>query len=361
MIRKGRAMKKTILCLLCLALLTLSAFPARAAEEIPAAPISLWSGNEDTSWFSEDFAGYDAATKTYTLTTADQFAGLGAVANAQNDYLKGCTVRLGSNLVFNEGDASAWGLFNQPENIWAPIPNFKGTLDGAGYAISGIFASGANKVALFASVDGATIRNLAIVNSYFLATDAPVAAFAGEVNDHPAVFEALYTDAFVNGAYNGGGIVGRFMENCAVMKAEATVFDSCVFAGKIDVTHWPAGGMLGNSNLSRATVKNCINAGTVKAGEQYAGGLIGLAKKNVYVFEHCLSLGTVVKCPASGAFLGEADQTEVTMTGCYYRKAPHRTATTRSVSRSMPLSTARSGPQRTAPALHRSWRRWGTT
>ena len=111
---------------------------------------------EDTSWYT----GHESDT-TFTLTTADQLAGLASLVNSGNTF-EGKTVKLDRDISIS-GD-------------WTPIGNatatsFKGIFDGNGKTItfspsvSGIESADLNKpYGLFGANNG-TIQNLGVAGS----------------------------------------------------------------------------------------------------------------------------------------------------------------------------------------------------
>ena len=128
------------LCL-CLAL-GLPGAPALAAE----APATKWEDNANDSW-------YNSTDTEFTLTTAEQLAGLAALVNGGNSF-ENKTIRLGADI-----DLAA--------HLWAPIGNdynktFDGTFDGGGKTVSGMTVSGNAQVAGFFAYIGAkgSVRSL---------------------------------------------------------------------------------------------------------------------------------------------------------------------------------------------------------
>jgi hypothetical protein len=97
---------------------------------------SVYSGTPDTSWYKEE-------NSEFVLTTADQLYGFAKLVNEGKDFA-GKTVKLGKNMVINEGDAATFGT-TAPSHKWTPIAvagtaRFRGTFDGQGKYISGIYS-----------------------------------------------------------------------------------------------------------------------------------------------------------------------------------------------------------------------------
>jgi hypothetical protein len=124
-----------------------------------AAP-AIWDGTADTTWYTND----KEATE-YTITTAEQLAGLALLVNESEgngvyDMLDK-TIKLGDNIILNDTtDWQSWDETTEGLNQWMGINWFLGTFDGDGYVISGIYGS----QGLFKSISSSsTIKNLGVV------------------------------------------------------------------------------------------------------------------------------------------------------------------------------------------------------
>ena len=126
---------------------------------------SVYSGTPDTSW-------YEAGKTEFTLTSADQFAGFLELRSETVNF-EGVTVKLGCDMVINQGSSEeikARGADNhQLRKIPSTMP-FKGTFDGQGHTISGVYMQLTDSAVsgLFGSIGGnATFGNFNLINSYF--------------------------------------------------------------------------------------------------------------------------------------------------------------------------------------------------
>lgn len=128
----------------------------------------------DTSW-------YDADATIYYLYDAADLLGLSALANEGNMF-EDKTVRIMANIDLNptwdattevaaDGTVTVAGAAT---NVWTPIPLFKGTLDGNGHTISGIYSYTNFEVpasairyngGLICELIGGCVKNLVIKNS----------------------------------------------------------------------------------------------------------------------------------------------------------------------------------------------------
>lgn len=224
----------------------------------------------------------------------------------------GETVKLTANIDLNPGWTAAPGSQaegNLPVNYWVPVQNFKGTFDGQNFSISGMFIyndSVWDNGGLFAKVDGATIKNLVIKNSYMFTNHAS-GGVAACVENNTCTFENIYVDTIIepknpqSPCCYVGGIVGR-------QTTAGANYINCVFAGSVTGRE-AVGGIVGATasdygvtDPAQATVttfKNCVNLGNV-AAVQYegsnrisgtSGGIVGRVSGNVSL-EGCINLGT---------------------------------------------------------------------
>ncbi len=264
-----------ISALLILALL-LTLAPALGGTARADAPTTEWSAVEyrDTSWGSD----YDSAT---TFTIADekdfaQFAYLVNTSEAQNNF-NGKTVKLAADL-------------NLSAHKWTPIGNdsdhgFKGTFDGGGHTVSGMYINYSPVhtfyAGLFGFLDNGTVQNLNVSGSV-------------------SVTLAEEQNAYV------GGVVG---ENSGSSEISSTV-ENCYYSGSITVegssnTTIYAGGIVGY-NYYYGTVDNCCHSGSVKANglsATYVGGIVGYNKSNSTVTNCCHngSNGSIISTEGSNS------------------------------------------------------------
>ena len=132
---------------------------------------------------------------------------------------------------------------------------FRGTFDGNGYTITLNISDNSNNTGLFSHVTTATLRNL---------------------NVNGSIKGINYTAALVGCVDNGATFVA---ENCHV-------------SASITTTYQYAGGLVGQTQGAKTTIRNCLFDGSITASSgSYAGSFIGWANDNVTV-EYCLENGT---------------------------------------------------------------------
>ncbi len=135
-----------------------------AINNYEASLIDTWDGTADTSWYN------DTDTE-FTLTTAEQLAGLADLVDAGNTF-EGKTIKLGNAIDLYLEDENGELVSFDPIGYGYDIV-FKGTFDGQGHTIKNLyqngwslgFSYGTQGGGLFASVVDATIKNINIDNA----------------------------------------------------------------------------------------------------------------------------------------------------------------------------------------------------
>lgn len=228
-----------------------------------------WDGQTDVSW-------YNKTDTSFTLTEPEELAGLAKLVNDKTDNFAGKTICLGSDVVFYEfADQEAWSEGIEPPNAhWTPIGNtygtpFKGTFDGCGYSISGIYIyTTTNAAGLFGYAgSGSVICNLTLENSYIHSVDT----FAGGIVGYNHVAEVVNcaNKAMVCAEYYvAGGVSGV---------NAGGITENCVNTGKV-IGCRGAGGVLGEQ-CSSGKMNACYNTGVVTS-ESCAGGIAGKSSDN---------------------------------------------------------------------------------
>ncbi len=265
----------------------------------------VWSGKIDSEWYWNN-----TSQTEFTITTAEQLAGLAQLVNGGNDF-SGKTIKLGANIVLN--DTVSWHLWGQtqplnnrmsgsagydttkPTNIWTPIGlyegegknsnrPFSGTFDGGNYIVSGIYTSTSNDYqGLFGyATSSVTIRNFGVTASFINRGGGLVGRNEGTITDSYATGNVRYggglakenkgtiTNSYATGNVNDGGGL--------VEKNEGGTITNCYATGNVK-----GGGGLVNEN--EGTIMNCYATGNVKSG----GGLVRSNKG-----------GTITNCYATG-------------------------------------------------------------
>ena len=313
--------------------------------------VDIYSGGEDISWYNE-------SDSTFYLDSADKLYGLAALVNSGKTF-SGKTVILTKDMVINEGVASEWnaetiGLYSWTPigaavdsiNSWKFINHFNGTLDGQGHYISGLYNVQGRDNGFMCYTVNATIKNLAIINSYFenegaymsaaKPNDAQVlGAFVGR--GYGITLKNLYTNAILvctGKDYHTGGIAGFAKSNGSVSDKKSpavthnfgpATIDSVVFEGSIQTTVSAGslvGGILGGTDSSYVAIVNSLFAGAIKTNDSPAGGIVGRISEYSTV-DGCVAVGSINKKTNTGGIVGQlylnkATAGLFTITDCHY-------------------------------------------
>lgn len=149
-----------------------------------------------------------------------------------------------------------------------------GVFDGNNHTISGLHISTSDAhAALFNEVNNATVQNLRVTNSYFVANAG--SKYAGTI-----------------AAYSTGGTIVNCYSN-ATLSTTAS-----------DGNSW-LGGIVARTQGTGSKISNCVFAGAIDAGSNgWAGGIVGrvygTGNANVVTFENCLNIGSVKGAYAGG-------------------------------------------------------------
>jgi hypothetical protein len=304
---------------------------------------SVGSGNVlGVAWYDED--GSD-----FTITTADE---LYEFAELSGHYdFKGQTIKLGADIVVNEGDAADWE-FVLPERLWYPITGFAGIFDGQGYSIKNwsleVTASGDNQNGAFFSYVSGTVKNVVIDSSCKVEYKTSgftrgTSSLVGCLGNGASVLNCrslatIHSDLCrvnsagdVRGSSKVGGFIGR-LESVSGVNIENLTFEGNITSAA------GAGGIVGyiGSGVTDIEIENCVNSGSVTSenitvkggGEAYwrcgSGGIVGLQDSAaVSSFTNCHNYGTVTNNRNStdayaGAIIGIIcqDNTTVNINNC---------------------------------------------
>jgi len=234
----------------------------------------VWDGRINTTW-------YDDSKKEFTITTAQQLAGLAKLVNDGAGFA-GKTVKLGKTI-------------NLSKIEWTPIGNcevgFTGIFDGNGYEIIGVSVNNPDSSCqgFFRGLEyGGEIKNLGIVDSYIRGNEE-VGGIAGYNNSK--ISNSYFTGA-VAGANMIGGLVGFNYPGTI-----SNSYSTGTIAGDTAV-----GGLVGYNY--QGTINNSYSKGTV-SGNVYIGGLAGLTYQST--ISNSYSTSTVVSFFRGGGFVGHSD------------------------------------------------------
>lgn len=167
------------------------------------------------------------------------------------------------------------------DNSFTPIginSSFAGTFDGNGYKISNLYVDRAGGAGLFASVYGASIKNLTVEGT---------------------VVGSSYTGPDITGV---GGIVGYSFSQI--------VIENCVSNVNVSSSCENTGGICGYVNDVDSVIRNCVNIGEVKSDSDKTGGI----SRNPDIVYNCANFGAV---SGKSNVAGIAGYTEKDVSLCY--------------------------------------------
>ena len=261
--------------------------------------------------------------KEFTITNAEQFAGfLMLRANGGGKItFEGVTIKLARDLIINQGSIEDYvGSGITPQSLPALNSNyeFRGTFDGQGHTISGVYlqCTTSGIKGLFGGLgDNAVIKDLTLDNCYAgsanVATKNTLGILAAKVIGQNVTISGvkitnMYMKESTESFYGIGAIVGR-------VDATATLtLENCEVTGKIDFgTKGTRIGSLIGYVASDAKTKVTVNNCTAKVditGLDACGGLIGekYVNSTVTFDDKCSFTGTIT-CPGTkGDLLGKA-------------------------------------------------------
>jgi hypothetical protein len=285
----------------------------------------IWNGTADTDW-------YNASQAVFTITTAEQLAGFAKLVNEGNTF-EGKTVKLGNNIALN--DTSYWRNWavREPDNEWVPIGAltetedeadttllFRGTFDGSGFIVSGVYINSAEVGNGFFGVvwlKGA-IKNLGVVASYVNGKDV-VGGLVGY--GYGNVINNSYYRGTVKGEGSEGivitsvgGLVGALF-GIVGDEGNGSIVSNSYFSGVVTGNAFIASGLVGISAGDGNIVSNSYSAGMV-TGEFAAAGLIGV---NIFGDDNEIK-NSYSSCVVTGADVVGLAGPGWSITSSYYNK-----------------------------------------
>lgn len=211
-------------------------------------PTTFWSDNADVSW-------YDASQDEYTVSTAEEFAGVSQLV-ADGTTFDGKIINIGADIDLDG-------------NLWTPIgayPElFSGSVEGNDHTISNLWINlpETDFVGIFGYVATSTFSNIHVDTANVVGFDS-VGTLVANLFDNGSIENCSAINISVTGNNNTGGLVGGFLTNSSIANSHAI--------GNV-VGAVQAGGLAG-SGWNQVEINECYSEGTVTA-DALGGGLIG--------------------------------------------------------------------------------------
>ena len=247
----------------------------------------------------EWFTGAAAGTKNFSISTADELAGLAMIVNGtakdgEGKYVRhefdGDTVMLTNNInlsVYSVGEgwvpigSGAILPLLTPGEITSRIDlSFRGTFDGGGKVISNLTINrpfSGRWQGLFGLIEGGSVKNLGLENVNITAGGIYVGAIVGLLRDGGLV-AGCYSTGTVAGKDNVGGVAGGVLNvsgvtdsySAAAVSGDRSVGGIVGLLGGVGIYTGP--GEVFVPDVSQVT--NSYSTGTV-SGAREVGGIVG--------------------------------------------------------------------------------------
>lgn len=298
--------------------LTVNGAPTAAQQEALAAALVSFNGtlimdmtevsDAITSLSCEKQLGgytYDETTTTYTVYTE---AGLNKWKEAVENETK-TNLTLGADIILSTDGITVDENGRPNKSNWRRIYPFTGSLDGDGHSIVNlrIISSGIEAAGFIGKTEGATIKNLTIVNPVVYGRKEVSAGLLCELEGQGKRSTSIINCHVQGGSIGGavsyaGGLIGLIrvdVNNCHIY--------GCTNSAKVTATT-NSGGILGDSPSvvgDDVVIAACANTGEISGGSK-AGGIAG----TVHSQEKLIACYTT-----QGNIYGDMD---ATVTGSYY-------------------------------------------
>ncbi|MBE6546676.1 MAG: hypothetical protein E7668_04465 [Ruminococcaceae bacterium] len=237
--------------------------------------------------------------KTGTININSQ-ADWNVFAAADKAYTyEGVTVKLNADITVNaEMDALAITAETDTSALtkWTPIAEFKGTFDGNGKTVKGLYIDGAG---FFAKASGTVnVQNVIFENCYAVANNTNSALVIAQVSASAVVSMSNVTlkDCYLNHTNNNnaGALIGN--------SAGKILIDGCSVSGIVKGVNAAAtgnlrvGGLVGmltnDASTANSSIRNSANHATLICSA-VCGGIIGNARGTNFLIESCHNTGAV--------------------------------------------------------------------
>lgn len=233
--------------------------------------------------YSDVYDEAAAGQKTFSISTESELNKIAEWTSGYGNSFNGITLVLEKDIA----------LSCDKNNHFTPIginSPFKGTFDGNGHKISNLYVDRADKAGLFASIFGASIKNLTVegtvVGSKSNGTDIGVGGIVGFSTSQILIENCVSNVNVSSSCENTGGICGNVNDADSVIR-------NCVNIGDIESDSDKTGGISGNPGI----VYNCANFGAV-SGKSNVAGIAGNTEKDVSL---CYNAGAISISPSDGA------------------------------------------------------------
>ena len=303
---------------LCLGLLPTAALAANAA-----AVEDIWDGTSDTNWYNDN-------ETEFTLTTAEELAGLAALVNKGNTF-ENKTVKLGGNINLS---GSEWTSIGSGGQGW------RGTFDGQNYQINNLKTRKTDTDpghGLFYYITSGTVENLSVV-------DADIESSSGNFNmgiladwtNGSVTIRNCHTSGTIHNKTGNkllGGVIGSAKAGAQIIgcSSDAEIISDHYDDGDEFSDCDTVGGIVGQweNATDAALISDCWFGGSISCGfnDSGVGGILG-ANFDFYEnqpgvdIQNCLVATREIRCVEPGNITWIAAVVNGQVTNCIWPDTP---------------------------------------
>ncbi len=287
---------------------------ALAAAEVV---VTNWIQVANTGWYNEN-------DKEFTLTMAEELAGLAKLVNEGNTFA-GKTITLDGNIDLAAYTWPGIGIYNE-----SAVGNaaFQGIFNGNNHKIAGVTFgesdSGLKYRGFFNQIYKATIQNVTIECKGF--AEGTTGTFGGAVlvgHAWSSTLESCVTEGALNVTHNAAGLVVRISSD----QGFGCVIRGCTNKANLESNYTKMGGIAAFTQTNYATpvIENCVNEGaitstTAKFDGNYAGmtsgrvdggiggiiGWVGYGGSDPFItIKDCSNIGSITATSAEKTPVGQ--------------------------------------------------------
>lgn len=289
------------LVLLCCVIATAIALSAPRTAHADGT-VDFWDGTSSTNWYTEN-----PDAETFTISTAEDLAGLSELTNQQDPVtFTGKTILLATDI---DLAGHNWTAISQ-DGMNSESTSFSGTFDGQGHVIHNLnnVPSTEYRYGLFGTVHTATIRNLGLEAAMVIEAEnntrleiGPLVSWSStSIVENCWVTGSLYTP----GGYIVGGLVGQCTGNSQVIECSSSTDVT------VDGLSGPCvGGVVGQweTTGNDSLIADCYFDGSIEiaSGTSANGGILGgCFEEEGPTVRNCIVLTTAISQPTFASFLG---------------------------------------------------------
>lgn len=254
--------------------------------------------------------GFAAGEGDLLISDADGLRAFAKEVNENQNSYEGKVVKLTADI----------DLANEP---WTPVGSnsgsFKGTFDGQGYAITGMYVDTPfnNRAGFFGLIDNAVVKNLT-VSGDIKASANNIGIIVGNVSwdggsriENCRAVGSILNEATGDDMINIsiGGIIGTSQAG----GAEIYIIN-CISEVNITTGNLKCGGIAGYAN-DNVQVINCVSSVKFDTETDYVGGIVGNCNKKISIF-NCVSGSEVEGRDNLGGISGNQQNVDCSIRNC---------------------------------------------